>query len=60
MIGANATVLSLELVFDTADEGTTDSPRSVREKTAAVERFVLPRQSQGDNKNQVPPKLRFQ
>jgi contractile injection system tube protein len=61
VIGANATVLSLELVFDTADEGTDDAPRSVREKTGMVERFVLPRPgSQGENKNQVPPKVRFQ
>jgi contractile injection system tube protein len=61
VIGANATVLSLELVFDTADEGTDDAPRSVREKTGTIERFVLPRPgSQGANKNQVPPKVRFQ
>jgi hypothetical protein len=57
-LGSNSTVLSLELVFDTADEGETDSPRSVREKTAVVEAFVLPRVD-GKNK-QAPPKLRFE
>ncbi|HXU44877.1 MAG TPA: hypothetical protein VN783_05085, partial [Thermoanaerobaculia bacterium] len=54
-IGSSSTVLTCDLVFDTADEGTTDSPRSVREKTAIVERFVLPKE---DGK-EAPPKLRF-
>lgn len=52
---ATSTVLTLDLVFDTADEGTTDGPRSVRERTAMVERFVLPKE-QG---TEAPPKLRF-
>lgn len=56
-LGSSSTVLSLELVFDTADEGTTEQPRSVREKTALLERFVLPR-GQGEDK-QAPPRVRF-
>jgi hypothetical protein len=57
-LGSSSTTLALELVFDTADEGSTDQPRSVRERTAIVESFVLPK-SQGKDK-QAPPKLRFQ
>jgi hypothetical protein len=56
--GKSSTKLSLDLIFDTADEGTTDSPVSVREKTQAVEQFVYP-QGSGTN-NEAPPKLRFQ
>lgn len=56
--GSSSTSLTLDLVFDTADEGSTDSPRSVREKTAAVEQFVYPK-GEGEEK-QAPPKLRFQ
>ena len=54
-IGKSSTSLTLELVFDTADEGTTERPRSVRERTAIVEKFVLPKK---DGK-EVVPKLRF-
>jgi hypothetical protein len=53
---ATSTVLTLDLVFDTADEGDTDHPRSVRERTGIVERYVLP-QKEG---TETPPKLRFQ
>jgi len=56
-IGSSSTQLTLDLIFDTADEGTTAAPRSVREKTALVEKFVIPR-VEGSNK-QAPPKLRF-
>lgn len=56
--GSSSTTLTLELIFDTADEGTTDSPRSVREKTMQVEQFVYPREENGEK--QAPPKLRFQ
>lgn len=55
-IGSSSSVLSLELVFDTADEGTTEVPRSVEEKTNFVERFVLPKQA---GTEETPPKLRF-
>ena len=56
-VGSTSTVLSLDLIFDTADEGTTDKPRNVREKTALVERFVIP--SGEGNDKQTAPKLRF-
>lgn len=55
-VGANAATLTLDLVFDTADEGTTERPVSVRTKTAIVERYVLPQQTGAE----TPPKLRFQ
>src|SRR5688572_16728002 len=42
-IGSSSTTLTLDLIFDTADEGTMDNPRSVREKTGQVEQFVLPK-----------------
>jgi Contractile injection system tube protein len=54
--GATTTTLSLDLVFDTADEGDTTHPRSVRERTGDVERFVLPLSPSKEK----PPKLRFQ
>ncbi len=57
-IGASSSSLSMDLVFDTADEGSTESPRSVAEKIAMVERFVLPKEI-GKDKQSVP-KLRFQ
>jgi hypothetical protein len=56
--GSSSTTLTLDLVFDTADEGDTDHPRNVREKTAIVEQFVVPdTKAQGKEK---PPKVRFQ
>lgn len=54
--GAGNTVLTMELVFDTADEGSEDSPVSVRSKTAIVERYVVPNR---DN-SETPPRLRFE
>jgi hypothetical protein len=57
-LGSSSTTLTVELIFDTADEGQTDSPRSVRERTSIVEKYVLP-EAQGKDK-QAPPKLRFQ
>jgi hypothetical protein len=56
-LGKTSTTLSFDLHFDTADEGTTAAPVSVRTRTAAVERFVLPK-GQG-NQKQAPPKVRF-
>ncbi|EAR22012.1 CIS tube protein [Nitrococcus mobilis] len=56
-IGSSSAVLTMELHFDTADEGTTDNPRSVREKIKFIERFVLPKEA---GVKQVPPKLRFE
>lgn len=54
--GAGSTVLTMELVFDTADEGDDANPVSVRTKTAIVERYVVPN---SDN-SQTPPRLRFE
>jgi hypothetical protein len=56
-LGKTSTTLSFDLHFDTADEGTDEEPVSVRTRTAAVERFVLPK-GQG-NQKQAPPKVRF-
>jgi hypothetical protein len=56
-LGSSSTTLTIELIFDTADEGDTGSPRSVRERTAIVEKYVIP-ESQSQEK-QAPPKLRF-
>lgn len=53
--GSSSTTLTLDLHFDTADEGTTGRPRSVREKTALIEKFVLPKHEG----KQAPPKVRF-
>lgn len=56
--GSSSTTLTVELIFDTADEGSTDAPVSVRTKTMQVEQFVYP---QGDGaQKQAPPKLRFE
>src|SRR2546423_119073 len=55
--GSSSTTLTLELVFDTADEGSTDKPRSVREKTDVVQKFVMPKGQSQDK--QSPPKVRF-
>lgn len=57
-LGKSSTTLTLDLVFDTADAGTTGTPQSVRDRTAIVEKYVLP-VAQGQDK-QAPPKLRFQ
>src|SRR5207253_1223229 len=56
-IGSSSSTLTLDLVFDTADEGTTESPVSVLEKTAQVEAFLLPVTK--DGQKQVPPRARF-
>ena len=56
-IGMSSTSLSFDLEFDTSDEGQTGAPVSVRTRTAAIERFLMPK---GDGKEkQKPPKARF-
>lgn len=57
-LGKSSTTLTLDLIFDTADEGTTATPRSVRDRTAIIEKYVLPA-STGEKK-EAPPQLRFQ
>lgn len=56
-VGASSTVLTLDLTFDTADEGWTGWPVSVRDRTETVEYFMRP-SSEGDE-NQVVPRVRF-
>ena len=58
-LGKGSTVLSFDLIFDTADDApdSTGKARSVRERTAAVEKFVVPK-IEGNNK-QAPPRVRF-
>lgn len=56
--GSGSTTLTADLVFDTADEGTTGVPRSVLERTKEVEYFMTPQGAGG--RNQAPPRLRFQ
>ncbi len=53
--GNSSTTLSVELVFDTSDEGTTESPRSVREKTNPIAEFLLPT----EGSQEPPPRVRF-
>ncbi len=52
--GVSSTTLSMDLVFDSSDEGTSDAPISVRTKTALVEKFVITQKGKS-----TPPKLRF-
>ena len=56
-LGASSTTLNLDLIFDTADEGTTENPRSVREKTKQLERFLIAK-GKGKQEN-APPRIRF-
>ena len=56
-IGASSTTLSMDLIFDTTDEGTTENPRSVREKTKRIERFLIAK-GEGQQEN-APPRIRF-
>jgi hypothetical protein len=49
-------VLSVDLIFDTADDGTTDNPRSVREKMLPFEALMLPPK---DKDQREPPRARF-
>src|SRR5574340_1684587 len=56
-VGKSSTTLTFDLHLDTADEGTTDTPVSVRTRTAMVERFLLPKGS--GNAKQAPPKCLF-
>lgn len=54
--GSGSTVLSMELVFDSADDGTDAAPVSVRTKTAIVEKYVVPL----TDGSETPPRLRFE
>ncbi|WP_138760651.1 CIS tube protein [Modestobacter altitudinis] len=52
----STSTLSFDLVFDTADEGTSDAPVDVRTRTRQLERFVLPAMKHA---KAVPPRLQF-
>jgi len=54
--GSGSTVLTMELVFDSADDGTDAAPVSVRTKTAIVEKYVVPL----TDGSETPPRLRFE
>ena len=54
--GSSSTTLTLDLEFDTADEGTTDRPVDVRTLTAGVRQFVLPGAAAS---KQAPPRVKF-
>lgn len=56
--GTGSAVLSLDLEFDTADEGTTTSPVSVRTKTGPFEQLILPESGNSQEKSK-PPKIKF-
>jgi hypothetical protein len=56
-LGPTSATLSFDLQFDTSDEGTTETPVSVRTRTSAIERFLQPK-GEGKDK-QRPPKARF-
>jgi hypothetical protein len=53
-LGTSPATLSFDLVFDTADEGTTGAPRDVRARTTQVTRFMLPEQLGGAKQTQPP------
>jgi hypothetical protein len=56
-IGTGSATLSLELTYDTADEGTTGWPKSVLEYTSLLEHFITPRRE--GNQHTAPPRARF-
>src|SRR4029453_5022738 len=57
-LGTGSATLTVELTFDTADEGTTESPKSVLDKTTPVEQLLLPQGT--DAQKQSPPTVRFE
>lgn len=54
--GSASTQLSLDLLFDTAEEGTNSNPVDVRTRTNKVRQFVLPG---GTGSKEAPPRVRF-
>jgi len=57
-VGASSNTFTLELEFDTADEGSTESPVSVLERTQVLDPYIQPR-TEGDNAAEQPSRLRF-
>lgn len=54
--GSSSSTLAFDLVFDTADEGTTEDPVDVRTRTRQLEKFLLPSTA---TPKSVPPRLQF-
>ena len=54
--GTSSTTLSMDLIYDTADEGSDAHPVDVRRKTEAVSKFLLP---SGPQSKTSPPRVRF-
>src|SRR5262249_12298300 len=55
--GTGEMQVSFDLVFDTADEGSTDQGVSVLDRTKSVERFVRPRGPRAGQ--EAPPRVAF-
>lgn len=55
--GTGEMTVNFDLVFDTADEGTTTAPVPVTRKTMTVEKFVRPRGAAPNE--QTPPRVEF-
>lgn len=53
--GTSSTTLTVDLVFDTADEGTSEQPVSVKTRSSQVAQFLLP----GEGSQEPPPRVRF-
>ena len=56
-LGNSSTTLAVDLIFDTADEGSTASPVSVRIKTKKLEKFLAPKGTGANQK--APPRIKF-
>jgi hypothetical protein len=56
IVGPSESTLAVDLIFDSADEGTTSRPVSVRERTSQLELFLFPR----GNEDHAPPRIRFE
>src|SRR5215213_7693489 len=56
IVGPSESTLAVDLIFDSADEGTTSNPVSVRERTSRLELFLFPR----SNEEHAPPRIRFE
>jgi hypothetical protein len=56
IVGATESTLAVDLIFDTADEGTSPNPVSVRQRTKQLELFLFPRNDQ----DHAPPRIRFE
>ena len=56
IVGASESTLAVDLIFDTADDGTNSNPVSVRKRTKQLELFLFPRNDQ----EHAPPRIRFE